>query len=76
MSRPQKYNEETSVISFKVPKSKKEQLKNEVSTFIASKLEVIEQIKIVKGNNLDCGCRIENNLFIRQKGCKLDKDKH
>jgi len=24
----------------------------------------------------DCGCRIENNLFKRGKGCKIAKDKH
>jgi hypothetical protein len=34
------------------------------------------KVEFKKGLTRLCNCKIENNLFIRSKGCKLSKEEH
>jgi len=90
MGRNLKYKEQTVLFAKKVPKSKLEAIKKLVSDYLVNDIEVvgvdIDSIKtqsptvylVPKDYNFEnaCSCKIENNLFIRSKGCKLSKEEH
>lgn len=85
MGRPKKYGEETTVISFKVPKSISEELKKEIEKLIVNSITVIcESVEImsiptsakIAQVNDKCKCKFEGKLFRRDKYCKIPKDQH